>query len=497
MGGMPKIPIPMSSSPGTANRVGRAVWICYAAGVFAYIVAVFNRTSFGVAAVPAAERFQASASDIAAFTVVQLLVYAGMQIPVGVMVDRFGPRRLVIAGTIVMALGQAWLAVATSLTPALIARMLIGAGDALIFACVLRKVAELFPARLVPHITQLTGMLGQTGQLISAIPFAVLLGYASWSTSFLTVAATGVLAAVLAIAFFRGGSEPTGQVQQLRPGDVGRQISSAWRHPGTRLGFWSHFVTPFSVTTFSMLWGYPFMTAGLGFTQQTASLMLSIAVGVAIVTGPLMGRFVSRHPLRRSSLVLSCAVAAAGGWTLVLAWPGAAPPWTIAMLMVLISVGGPGSMVGFDFARTFNPSNRLGTATGIVNVGGFVAALITMFSMGLILDAFEDGHGQYSLGAFKWAFGFQYVIWAVGITMILRNRKRTRRLLATEDNVVVPPLRSALRRDWQRYRTRKGEQVTGAPPAGRPATGTQASAGPPVASDDKPRMQDDESDWQI
>jgi MFS family permease len=455
-------------------------------------MAVFNRTSFGVAAVPAAERFQASASDIASFTVVQLLVYAGMQIPVGVMVDRYGPRRLVIVGTLTMALGQAWLALATSLTPALLARMLIGAGDALIFACVLRKVAEIFPARLVPHVTQLTGMLGQTGQLISAIPFAFLLGYASWTASFLTVSAGAVLAAILAIVFFRGGHEPAGQVQQLRPGDVGRQISSAWRHPGTRLGFWSHFVTPFSVTTFSMLWGYPFMTEGLGFTQQTASLMLSITVGVALVTGPLMGRFVSRHPLRRSALVLSCAVAAAAGWTIVLAWPGAAPPWTVAMLMVLISVGGPGSMVGFDFARTFDPSNRLGTATGIVNVGGFVAALITMFAMGLILDAFEARHGQYSLAAFKWAFAFQYVIWAVGIVMIVHTRNHTRRLLASE-GTVVPPLRSAVRRDWKRFRSRGGERGPARDTAGQRTRARR----PPVTSDGERPAQDDEPDWQI
>ncbi|WP_134324758.1 MFS transporter [Cumulibacter soli] len=463
------------------QKTSRAAWICYTAGIFAYIVAVFNRTSFGVAAVPAAERFSASASDIASFTVVQLLVYAGMQIPVGVMIDRYGPRRLVITGTVLMALGQAWLALATALTPALLARVLIGAGDALIFACVLRKVAELFAARLVPHMTQLTGMLGQVGQLMSAIPFAALLGVATWTQSFSVVAAFGVLAAVLTIAFFRGGDKPAGQVQQLRPGDIGRQIASAWRHPGTRLGFWTHFVTPFSVTTFSMLWGYPFMTEGLQFSQQLASFMLTINVAVTLIAAPVMGRLVSRHPLRRSVLVLTCAGLAAGAWTLVLAWPGASPPWTIALLMVLISIGGPGSMVGFDFARTYNPSSRLGTATGIVNVGGFVAALITMFVMGLILDVFEDGHGQYSLGAFKWAFAFQYVMWTVGVVMILRNRNRTRRLLAAE-GTVVPPLRSALRRDWDRYRARR--------------TGPDAGSPPPVASSGR-NPNDDEPDWQI
>lgn len=490
----------MAEQGGPSSRPSRAVWICYAAGVFAYVIAVFNRTSFGVAAVPAAERFQASASDIAMFTVVQLLVYAGMQIPVGVMVDRYGPRRLVIIGAFMMAAGQALLSISTAVTPALLARILIGAGDAFTFACVLRKVADIFPARLVPQVTQLTGLLGQLGQLMSAIPFAALLAGTSWTTSFLVVAAHAMLAGVLAIAFFRGGPSSAQQLQALRPGDVVRQITSAWRHPGTRLGFWSHFVTPFSVTTFAMLWGYPFMTEGLGFSQRMASTMLTINVLVAIVASPLMGRFVSRHPLRRSTIVLACAAAAALGWTLVLAWPGAAPAWTIALLMVLISLGGPGSMVGFDFARTFNPTSRLGTATGIVNVGGFFASLVTMFAMGVILDALGSERGSYSLGAFKWAFAFQYVIWALGVVMIVRNRDRTRRILAREDDIVVPPLRSALRRDWNRYQVRKARQRLAARKAAERAAAQReaaerAAGRGPVASDDDPAR--NPPDWQI
>ena len=73
-------------------------------------------------------------------------------------------------------------------------------------------------------------------------------------------------------------------------------------------------------------------------------------------------------------------------WTVVLAWPGTAPVWLLVLLVLSLALGGPGSMIAFDFARTFNPPNRLGTATGIVNVGGFVASLITMLLVGIVLD---------------------------------------------------------------------------------------------------------------
>ena len=73
-------------------------------------------------------------------------------------------------------------------------------------------------------------------------------------------------------------------------------------------------------------------------------------------------------------------------WAVVLLWPGRAPLPVLVLLVVTISIGGPGSMVGFDLARTFNPPTRIGSATGIVNVGGFLAALSTIALIGLVLD---------------------------------------------------------------------------------------------------------------
>ena len=80
-------------------------------------------------------------------------------------------------------------------------------------------------------------------------------------------------------------------------------------------------------------------------------------------------------------------------------------------------------MVGFDFARTFNPSATLGTAQGMVNMGGFVASLLVMQAMGLILDA----AGDYSFSSFRLAWTVQYVIWALAVVGILITRRKARR----------------------------------------------------------------------
>ena len=104
------------------------------------------------------------------------------------------------------------------------------------------------------------------------------------------------------------------------------------------------------------------------------------------------------------------------------------------VLIVVISVGGPGSMVGFDFARTFNPSATLGTAQGMVNMGGFVASLLVMQVMGVILDA----TGGYSFESFRWAWTAQYGVWAFAILGILITRRKARRMLRLDAQLTAP-----------------------------------------------------------
>ena len=78
----------------------------------AYLLAIFHRSSLAVAGLAAADRFDISAAQLATFTMLQLLVYAGMQIPVGLLVDRYGPRSVMLTGAIVLTLAQAGFAVA-------------------------------------------------------------------------------------------------------------------------------------------------------------------------------------------------------------------------------------------------------------------------------------------------------------------------------------------------------------------------------------------------
>lgn len=419
------------------------MWAVWLVGLSAYLVGVMHRTSFGVAGLDAAARFDATPAVLSGFVVLQLLVYASLQVPVGVLLDRFGAKRLVVVGALTMAAGQLLLAVATGIPLAIAARVLVGTGDALTFISVLSVVSSWFPARRVPLMTQLTGLLGQLGQVLSALPLAALLHGPGWTTAFVSAAALGMAVAVAVLAVLR--NRPPGAPAPppaASPREIIAGLASSWREPGTRLGLWTHMGTQFSGTVFALLWGVPYLIAGQGFSSGAASGLLTVLVGVGIVAGPMFGEFTARHPLRRSWLVIAVIVLTAGMWTAVLAVPPPAPRWLVVALVMVLALGGPGSVVGFDYARTFNPDHRRGTAIGIVNVGGFLASLLVAFGIGVVLELSGPG---YTPEAFRVAWTVQYAVWAFALTGVLVARRKARRRLAGE-GVVIPPLRDVLAR---------------------------------------------------
>jgi MFS family permease len=433
-----------TTSAAATARPGTRAYAVWLIGLLAYAVAVFHRASLGVAGSQAQERFGAGASVLSQLLVVQLTVYAALQIPVGVALDRFGSRRMVIAGALTMAAGQALLAVSTAVPTAIEARVLVGAGDAMTFISVLRIVSLWFPGRSVPLITQLTGILGQLGQVAAAYPLVTLLRATSWRTTFLGAAAVGVLVAVLVLAALRDA--PPGAVRAAPAGldAVRSSLVATWREPGTRIGLFTHLVTQFSGTVFALLWGFPFLTQAEGLASGTAAGLLTLLVVVGMGIGPLLGRLCGHWPLRRSALVFGILAATSVTWTVVLLLPRPAPLWLLAVLVVVLGTNGPGSMIGFDYARTENPVERIGSASGVVNVGGFLASLLTVLAIGAVLDLLSPaGATTYSLGAFRAAFAVQYLFWAIGLVGVLRHRRQLRARLA-RDGVVLVPLHQAV-----------------------------------------------------
>ena len=325
-----------------------------------------------------------------------------MQIPVGVLLDRFGPQRLLVAGAVFMTAAQLGFAFTGTYGGALVARVFVGMGDAMVFISVLRH-----HRLVVPGVPQPARSRRSPRCSASAVRWSrrsrcpgrwrrTAGRRRSWPAP-RSASCSGCYVLVL-VRDVPPGAPPSRSVKDVRT--VGRDLRLAWRDPGTRLGLWSHFTTQFAANVMGLLWGFPFFVHAEHRTETEAGALLTLLVGVFIVGGPADRRLHHPAPLaaldgraRRSSRRWrppgrSCCCG-----------PVTRRCGCSCLLVVTTGLGGPGSMIGFDLARTFAPASRLGQASGIVNVGGFTASLLAVLGIGLVLDAVTPGSStDYSAG---------------------------------------------------------------------------------------------------
>ena len=215
----------------------------------------------------------------------QLLVYAGMQVPVGVAIDRYGPKKLLLAGLVLMTAGQLAFAFVTTFPLALLSRGVLGAGDAMIFTSVLRLVTAWFLVRQAP-----TGHPAhRAGRPARRDPGGGTLAYAlqewGWTPAFAAASSIGLVVMVAVALLVKDSPYRREGVIKIKLLALARTLRAVWGNPGTRLGLWSHFVSQFSVTVFSLLWGYPFLVAGQGLSPAQASTLLMAMTGWVVVSG--------------------------------------------------------------------------------------------------------------------------------------------------------------------------------------------------------------------
>ncbi|WP_409463820.1 MFS transporter [Amycolatopsis sp. GA6-003] len=381
-----------------AGRAPVRSWLIWLTAVTVYLLAVFHRTSFGVAGLKAAERFGVGSAALGIFTVLQVGVYAAMQIPTGVLVDRYGPRRVLTAAVLILGSGQLLLGLADTYALGLVARGVLGLGDALTFVSVLRLVAAHFPAHRYALLASFTSCVGYIGNLVATVPLTLLLDGPGWTVTFLAVGAVTVLYSVPVALRVRDTPDgaPERKREPVRPAELGRQVKLAWRTPGTRLGFWVHFSTMFAPNVLTLLWGMPFLVQGEGLPAATASALLTVFVFGSMAGGPLLGAVIGRAPALRVPLVVGYLAGATLVWAVLLGWNGHVPVGVLIPAFAFLTLGGPASMIGFAVARDYNPLSRVGTATGVVNVGGFLATTVTALLIGILLEA-TGGNFRISL----------------------------------------------------------------------------------------------------
>lgn len=426
----------------STSRLRHSPWIIWSIGAGVYFLGFIHRASLGVAGPAAVARLDITSTQLGSFIMVQLGLYAVMQVPSGMAIDKWGARRVLLAATLAMGSAQVMFAFATSYPLALLARALLGVGDAAVFIAVLRLAATHFERRRYAVLTTFTALAGMVGNFVATLPLVLALNAWGWGRTFFISGAISIAYALLLLrpAVRNPVDPPSPAGFSAAPPAVGlAEVRAVWSRPEVRLGFWTHLATLHAALVLSLLWGFPYLTEALGYSEAAAASVLSLYIGASLVSSFFMGPIAGRHPRARLAMAFFVALAVTLSLATLVFWPWGTPPSIlVGLVFIIAAIGGPTSQIGFHLARDYNPAGSISTATGLVNAGGFVGAMIASISIGAVLD----GLGETTLWSYRWALGTLVGVSALAtltmtVSMLGVRRRVIARMDAGEDVIVA------------------------------------------------------------
>jgi sugar phosphate permease len=387
---------------GSAGYAGaRAVLRVFAPFACAYFLSYFYRVANAVLSPDLVRDLRLDAGALGLLTSAYFLSFALLQLPVGLLLDRFGPRR-VNASLLCVAAGGAALFAAGDGLPALVAgRALIGAGVSACLMSSIKAFTQWFP---LSRLATLNGWLmaaGGLGAMAASAPLEWVLGFTDWRGAFAGLAVlTGLAALAVALVVPERG--------EARAPESLRALAGGFLHIYRDPGFWPLALVSLTVPATSLamqgLWVAPWLrdVAGLG-RDAVASTLFAMAVATTIgfaAQGP-----VSESLARRGVATLAVLQWAAGGCVLLLA--AFALGWTVAAPLgwVLFALLSPAASLAYAIqTRRYDPAlaGRVNTA---VNLLVFLGAFVAQWGVGAIVDLWPDTSGRHPAAAYAAAFG--------------------------------------------------------------------------------------------
>ncbi|MGH9393295.1 MAG: MFS transporter, partial [Terriglobales bacterium] len=363
--------------------------------------------------------------------------YVAMQIPVGILVDSCGARKLLLAGTLSTALGSLLFGATGSFGLACLARALIGGATAVAWISTLKLITHWFPARRFAMMSGLSLLVGNLGALVAQTPLRLLVQAFSWRPVIVASAVVALALAGLAWLAVRNDPEEVGRASFAPPalrterrrgwGEQLAGVGQLFRYRNTWLIFFAQGGLLGPVLSFAGLWGPAYLQARYGMSATGAADVDMIMLLAFALASPLMGYFSDRIGGRKP-LYVGSAVAAAGSWCAMVLVPGL-PAAGFALLAGVAGFAGSACILGFAFGKESVPEQHLGTISGLMNMGNILGPMVLQPGIGLLLDRGWTGgmvHGArlYSAGAFRFAFGVM-LLWSLASIVLLALTRET------------------------------------------------------------------------
>jgi MFS family permease len=316
--------------------------------------------------------------------------YAGMQIPVGLLLDRFGPRRLMTAAALLCAAGCVLFATSNSLAAATAGRFLIGASSAFSLVGAMAVAGQWFPANRFAIFSGLAMAMGMAGGVFGQAPLRLAVEASDWRTVSLVLMIGGLAIALAAWCTVRDRRRGSGGLADMLAG-----LAVVLRHRQSWLIALVGLGTSAPLLGFASLWGVPYLEVAYGYSRaQAATLTSLIFIGWA-VGAPLIGWLSDRIEMRKAPL-LAGLVLQTLALTMLIYVPGLPLP-AVASLCFLVGFFGSAQIMCFALVRENHPTGLTSTGIGFVNAMVTGAGALFQPLVGVVLDFAWSG--QTALGA--------------------------------------------------------------------------------------------------
>lgn len=396
-------------------------WLAWAISMIFVIFQFTQQLSAGVYAHAWRESFNLDAISLSYLSSSFYYGYLILQIPAGIMFDRYGPRRVLTGAAFTMAVGCLLFAFANAFTLAMLGRILMGCGATFAFVGTLCLVAEWFEARQFAAMISITETTGMIITSLTVVVISSLMAYLSWRY---TLALNGILALVVAaLAFVFIRDRPPGKPTNfgLSKPKLTRQLKKVFCNRDIWLcGIYGLLAFSF-LTTFASLWGVPFLVHSDGMSLHLATKASTmVLVGIAI-GGPLVS-FISNR-LGRRRIVLSVSAFIAFIASAILCASHNLPVWIVFVLILLVGIASAGYILAFTVAKEVSERRVSGTAMAAVNLITMTSGIILQPLIGWLIHSnlghlSHDEHLTYQMAMIVFPLCF---LLAVGVAMLTRE----------------------------------------------------------------------------
>lgn len=391
-----------------------------------------QRTAPGLITDQVMRDFHVTASTIGLLTSIQFFVYTGLQVPMGILADRYGPNLFLIIGAILTGLGTIIYSLGTHESILFFARILTGTGDATIWVNMVLILGQWFKVKEFVRLIGIAGMTGSLGFLLATVPFSLLIDFLGWRGAFLLA---GILLCLCGVLLYFVLVKRPNQlfVKQSVPLkiEVPREktlllIKRIFSNRQAWALFLCHFGIVGAYVGFIGSWAVPYGMNIYGMTRSDASQLIMIGLIGALIGAPLSSWISSRlGTIKRPYVVIHLIILMC--WATFLLFNGNPPLYLLIMLFFIIGFGYGASALTFAVVRQSFPLKESGIVSGFANTGGFLSAVLLPSIFGMVLDQFQTAAGSGVNGYF---FGFiTPVIFSLlglaGVISIKEKRRET------------------------------------------------------------------------